>query len=126
MNNSKSLPYLRDVINEQPFPDIRLSGIGALIGIYYMGKLETEYDDIMRHSKKMISKCLPSSITLILDIAHYRKGKEPDNVFLMSDYTSLFADTGGMSTQLTEEELCIIFVSIARAKKAVLFTHGYL
>ena len=35
---------------------------------------------------------MPVIITLNIGTAHYHKGKESDNVFMMSDYTSFFTD----------------------------------
>ena len=68
------------------FTGIRLSGIEAVIVIYDVGKSETEYENIMRCSKNIISQCLPVRITLNMSTTHYHKGEESDKVLLMSDY----------------------------------------
>ena len=82
-----------------------------------MGKSEIECDKFLRHNETIISQRLTVSITLNLCSAHYHIGKESDNVLLVSDCTSFFNDTGGLSPQLNEQKLFIICIANARAKK---------
>ena len=51
MNNSKLLHDIRDIISEQTFPGIKVCSVEAEIVRYDMGKLNTECDNIKRHSK---------------------------------------------------------------------------
>ena len=50
-------------------------GVDTEISIFDMRKPETEYDEMMRRSKKIISQLLSAIITLNLGTAHYHKGK---------------------------------------------------
>ena len=49
-------------------------GIQAEISIYDMVKSKTEYDDIMRCYKNIISQLFSSSITFNLGISRYHEG----------------------------------------------------
>ena len=66
----------------------------------------------MRCPKKIIYQHLSSSITSNPSAAHYHKGKEWYNTFMMSDYTNLFTDTGRLNPQFSEEGLSIMLVAI--------------
>ena len=100
-NNSKSLHNIRGIISEWTFSGKRLYGFETPISIDYMGKSETEYDNNMRCSKYIISHYLSAHIIFNLGTVHYNKGNELENVLLISDYTSFFAEK---NPQLTEEE----------------------
>ena len=79
MNNSKSLHYLRDVIRKWPFTDISLSAVKEEIGMYDMGKSETECEGIMRCLEKNLNDCLPA-LNLIQVLSTFQKGKDLDKV----------------------------------------------
>ena len=72
-----------------------------------MRKPETEYDEMMRRSKKIISQLLSAIITLNLGTEYYNRGKESNNVLVMPYYMSFFTDKGGLNQKLNEEEIYI-------------------
>ena len=64
-------------------------GVRTEISTYNMGNLKTEYDNIMRCSKNMVSQPFSDSITLNLGTLNYHKSKKSENVLLMS-YCTIF------------------------------------
>ena len=61
----------------------------------------------MRCPKKIIYQHLSSRITSNPCAAHYHKGNEWYNTFMMSDYTNLFTDTGRINPKGSGEGLSI-------------------
>ena len=57
----------------------------------------------MRHSKTNYQHYLPARIAFNIGTTHFYKGKESDNVLLMSDYMIFFSDTGEINPQLNDE-----------------------
>ena len=62
------------------------------MSIYDMDHPESEYDDITRRSKNIVSQILSTRITLNKGTARHHKGKESDSVWLISSYTSFYTD----------------------------------
>ena len=50
--------------------------------------------------------------TVSLGTVYYNKGKESNNILLMSDHKNISTEKGVINPQLTEEQLCIMSVAI--------------
>ena len=73
-----------------------------------MVKSETEFDDSMRCSKKIIYQFLSVRIKINIGTSHYHGGKELFKSFQFPYYTSFSTVTGVLNPKLTEEELYIM------------------
>ena len=64
-------------------------GVRTEISTYNIGNLKTEYDNVMRRSKNMVSQPSYDSITLNLGTLNCHKRKKSENILLMS-YCTIF------------------------------------
>jgi superfamily I DNA/RNA helicase len=59
---------------------------------------------------------------VILSTTHKIKGRDWDNVALADDFLNII-DKEGATTKQIDDELCIVYVALTRAKKALYIPH---